>query len=320
MIKHKKRHLGFIILMAMALFISRRPLSAQENEPGLTIQQLRIQVMPEFDDPRVLVIVQGRLNAGAADLPRPVTFRLPLGAQINQMAVMDVTDGSTRPLAYDTAPDPADPRWTQVTYTLDSAHFFYEFYYDPLASGREREFTYGHSTLQAVNDLQVEIQEPLRATGFATTPAAAQTRTDPMLGFTYHQFTPGSLAAGAGWSANVTYTKPDQDPSLSREAVLAMQNGDPSSVSTSSLASSLATAPDNTRSLPAGNGSWLFAGVAVLLFVGGVFVVRNRWWVSAGTDDRPDADPTPTNYCPQCGSAVRGEARFCSACGHRLAV
>ena len=39
------------------------------------IQQMRVQVMPEFDDPRVLVIVQGRLAVSPDDLPVMITFR-----------------------------------------------------------------------------------------------------------------------------------------------------------------------------------------------------------------------------------------------------
>lgn len=317
-----------LLMMLMLLFYTH-PVAAQENESGVTIQQLRIQVMPEFDDPRVLVIVQGRLNAGAQEFPRPVTFRVPLGAQINQMATMDVADGSTTAQPYETAADPADPRWTQVTYTLDSAHFFYEFYYDPLASGREREFTYVYSTLQPVNDLQVEIQEPLRATAFAAEPAAALTRTDTLLGFTYHQFTPGTLAAGESWSARVTYSKPDEDPSLSREAVQAMQagsamqdgsvaqNDNPLSVSAANLA---ASSPANPLAQPAGNTSWLFAGVAVVLFAGGAVVVRSRWKGPAGKRDRPgEIDALyPANFCGQCGTAMKADARFCHACGNKL--
>ena len=59
----------------------------------LQIQQMRIQIMPEFDDPRVLVIVQGRLAAPAVDLSQPITFRLPRSAQINQMATMNMNTG-----------------------------------------------------------------------------------------------------------------------------------------------------------------------------------------------------------------------------------
>ena len=114
------------------------------------IQQLRVQVLPEYDDPRVLVVVQGRLSAPGTAFPLPVTFRLPVDAQINQMASMDMLTRGTVSLPYDVQPDPEDPRWSLVTYTLDNAHFFYEYYYQPIEGQMEKQFAFTFSSPQAV--------------------------------------------------------------------------------------------------------------------------------------------------------------------------
>src|SRR5687768_11424218 len=78
----KKTMIRFVVT-ALAVFLVALLLvgsaTAQEATPPagdtLAIQRLRVQVMPEFDDPRVLVIVQGRLEA--TTLPRTLTLRVP---------------------------------------------------------------------------------------------------------------------------------------------------------------------------------------------------------------------------------------------------
>jgi hypothetical protein len=169
MMINKRLKLSLYGLLWLLLFMASLPHSAHAQD-DLRIQQMRVQVMPEFDDPRVLVIVQGRLNAAESTFPRPVTFLLPADAQINQMASMDVTTGQTNPLAYETLPYPADPRWTAVTYTLDNAHFFYEFYYDPLQGETDKQFTYAQATPLPIDDLLVELQEPRTAVDFTLEP------------------------------------------------------------------------------------------------------------------------------------------------------
>lgn len=286
----------------LSLFVLPKMTAAQE-EPQ--IQQLRIQVMPEFDDPRVLVIVQGRMSG---TFPQSTTFLLPAGAQINQMATIDVTTGQTMPQEYTTLPDVTDPRWTRVTYELDGAHFFYEFYYNPLNNESDKQFSYFFKSLLPVADLQVEVQEPLKANNFALAPAAVTTRVDGQFGFTYHQFQLGSLPAGQDVTIEVSYTKTDSSPSVSREQLMGVSSGMAEEVS--GVETAVSPSPSSLSSL-------VMAG---LVGVVAVAIIGRFFWL------RRSVAPTPVlagisphaNFCSHCGSALKAQAQFCHACGSQV--
>ena len=52
------------LLAVWPVFAGRAVFAQEAGRPeDVRIQQMRVQVMPEFDDPRVLVMVQGRVVA-----------------------------------------------------------------------------------------------------------------------------------------------------------------------------------------------------------------------------------------------------------------
>jgi len=277
--------------------------TAESPQTGLEIQVLRVQVMPEFDDPRVLVVVQGRL-AGSTSYPTTVTFRLPREASINQMAVMSM-DGGTITQDYEALPDGADPRWQAVSYTLTNAHFFYEYYYDPLGGDATKEFTYVLNSLYPVADLLLEVQEPARASDFQVEPQPASSRVDSSLGLTYHQIQAGQVTAGEDVVVAVRYTKADATPSLSWQQVMALEDAQASEMP------ALAAAPtgaarepesDSTLALLAG------AGLALLVLAGAYAAWTTR-------RPLPAAGPSRATVCSVCGTPLRAGARFCYSCG-----
>jgi hypothetical protein len=273
--------------------------------------------MPEFDDPRILLIVQGRLAASDTTFPLPITFRVPRGAQINQMAVMDVSTGATTSQPFDAQPDPDDSRWSLVTYTLDNAHFFYEYYYNPLDGETDKQFTYEFGSLQPINDLLIEIQQPLAATDFALEPSPTVARFDEGFGFTYHQFSIGSLAADDEIRIDVNYTKTDPEPSLSREQVMGMQG--------SETPPEMPPATETSQAMGSAVPTWLLVLLgAVVLIIGGVFI-WNRTQLgstsSAAVAPRVSAPSKVSQaesvpgFCAQCGATLKMDAHFCHVCG-----
>lgn len=290
--------------IALLLFVLPKMAAAQE-EPQ--IQQLRIQVMPEFDDPRVLVIVQGRMSG---TFPQSTTFLLPAGAQINQMATIDVTTGQTMPQEYTTLPDVTDPRWTRVTYELDGAHFFYEFYYNPLNNESDKQFSYFFKSLLPVADLQVEVQEPLKASNFALAPAAVTTRVDGQFGFTYHQFQLGSLPAGQDVTIEVSYTKTDPAPSVSREQLMGVSSGIVEGVSGEETAVSSSSL---SFTVMAG-----LVGAAIIAIIGRFFWLRRHITSTPALAGIPYIPTNHASFCSQCGSALKAQAQFCHACGSQV--
>jgi hypothetical protein len=230
------------------------------------------------------------------------------------MAVMNVATGATAPQSFDARPDPDDVRWSLVTYTLDNAHFFYEYYYDPLAGGADKQFTYTFSSPQRVMELLLEVQQPLAATDFTLDPLPTIARHDEALGFTYHQFSVGALAGGEETAVTVSYTKTDPKPSMSREDVMAMQMQDvPSDVP----ASDMPAAAGTSQTGGAAPGWPAVLLTVVLVSAGGVVWFRS---VSSGDSPAPIASTAPeaaqsTAYCSQCGATYKSKARFCHVCG-----
>jgi hypothetical protein len=279
---------------------------AQElPHPGdVRIQQMRVQVMPEFDDPRVLVIVQGRLAVSPNDLPVTVTFRLPERAQINQMATVNMQSAGTTMVPYETQPDPADARWQLVTYSLDGAHFFYEYYYDPIIGDVDKEFTYTLNSYHHVDDVSVEIQEPKAAEGFSTSPQAATSRLDQTLRLYYHQIALGALEPGQEASVSVNYRKADPDPSLTWEQVMALQEGKrPPSAAGSTGASSGFQIPTEVL---------VFVAGAALIMLGAFAGYRLR--LGERADEEADQEG-PDLFCRMCGTTLKADASYCHQCG-----
>jgi hypothetical protein len=317
------RRAPWLLLLCLAIFWPVAAGAAPESglstgevaATGLSIQQLRIQVMPEFDDPRVLVIAQGRLSAPDTEFPLAVTFRVPQGAQINQMAVMNMMTGGTRPQPFEVQPDEDDSRWSLVTYTLDDAHFFYEYYYNPLGRGTEKLFTFALNSLQPITDLLLEIQQPLAAQQFALGSAPASTRFDEVMGFTYHQFPVGTLAAGEDTEVAVSYIKTDPAPSLSRDQVVML--GMQGSESTTELISAEMVDGQARSAVPI----WIFASLGAVTCAGVALVV----WYRARQDSAtlaPALEASRGSFCFSCGTSLKAGAQFCHHCGmpSRVAV
>jgi len=301
-------HLVRLLLCLLVLWpaVTGGAAFAQElpQPDDLRIQQMRVQVMPEFDDPRVLVIVQGRLAADANDFPVIITFRLPQGAQINQMATVNMQSAGTTLMPYEAQPDPADARWQLVTYSLDGAHFFYEYYYDPIVGDVDKAFTYTLNSYHPVDDASVEIQEPKAAEGFSTVPQAAASRLDQTLRLNYHQIALGALEPGQETSINVNYTKADPNPSLTWEQVMALQEGKRPPETTSP-----AEAPSGLQ-IP--TEVFVFVGGALLILIGSFVGYRLRLGERAADEAGEDE---PNRFCRMCGTTLKVEASYCHQCG-----
>ena len=301
-----------------------RPVQAQAPAPAATeIQQLRVQVMPEFDDPRVLVIVQGRLNVTEAELPVTLTVAVPRAAQINQMAVMNLGTGLMEQQTYEALPDPDSSDWSLVSYELDGAHFFYEYYYDPFAGGDEKAFSYAFRTIHPVGaDLLIEVLEPRDAADFTLTPPSTVSRFDELFELTYHQFNVGGLPAGERYPIDISYVRTETAPSVSRQELAAAQpsTGELPALATGGLDVGLeATAP---AAVPA-QTNWLAANwVPILFFVGLTAAVAAYIWSRRQATAGPgwfSADGRPASMgCPACHQALRQDARFCDECGAEI--
>jgi hypothetical protein len=299
-----------VSLLALWPVFAGQSISAQEGArpEDLRIQQMRVQVMPEFDDPRVLVMVQGRAMAYDYQYPVTITFRVPAGAQINQMATVNMDSAGATMEAYEARPDPEDSRWQLVSYELGGAHFFYEYYYDPIVGEREKAFTYLLSSYHPVDEVTVEIQEPKGAEAFRTMPEAVSSRVDETLRLAYHEIEVGALKAGEEASVVVNYTKSGMEPSLTWEQVMALQEGKRPPATTGSGGESPGSGMPSEIVI--------FVGSASLIFVGVFIGYRLRLSDAAGDGA---GEGQPEAYCRMCGAGLKLEASYCHQCGTRAA-
>jgi mono/diheme cytochrome c family protein len=338
---------ALLIASLITILYGATPTAAQTGTPPApaataaapeapAVQQLSVQVMPEYDDPRVLVIVQGRFvtsGTNALTFPAVVTFRLPAGADVNQMAAMDLTSGAPNLQEYTSAPDPAGNQWMLVTYTLDNPHFFYEYYYNPIQGTTDKQIAFTFNSLQPVQRLALEIQQPLKATNFSVTPPSDDVQQDDTWGFFYHLYDRGALAPDTDVTWQIRYTKTDPAPSLTREQVRSGPGGAPAAAGTTEMPS---------WALP-------LAGAIVLLIIAGVLALRarqpepvrrpaRRAPAHARTTAAPARPPqlsrseraalrtaTPSAavaedgerpaFCNRCGAPLQADAAFCHRCG-----
>jgi hypothetical protein len=290
-----------VSLLALWPVFAGQSISAQEGArpEDLRIQQMRVQVMPEFDDPRVLVMVQGRAMAYDYQYPVTITFRVPAGAQINQMATVNMDSAGATMEAYEARPDPEDSRWQLVSYELGGAHFFYEYYYDPIVGEREKAFTYLLSSYHPVDEVTVEILEPKGAEAFRTMPEAVSSRLDETLRLAYHGIEVGALKAGEEASVVVNYTKSGMEPSLTWEQVMALQEGKRPPATTGSGA----------------EASGFSMRTEIMVFVIGALLILVGVFIGYRLRLGEASERKPVAYCRMCGAELKTEANYCHQCG-----
>ena len=309
---------GLVIVALMGLLVVTRSASAQTlpvdgvsqqvdaNSRPLVVQQMHVQVMPQFDDHRVLVIVQGRLAADTT-LPATLVVYVPRGAQINQMAEMDMdANGAIRQLPYKASPDLLDTARTRITYHLSSAHFFYEYYGRSLEGDPQKAFDWALRTAWPVEQLTVEVQEPLKAQAFTLEPLPTVVRVDDQFGFAWHSYALGAISAETPTTLHIAYTRSDPAPSLSKEQVLQMYGLAPQPAPTVAPAP---TADPGSR-LPTQLFWWVLASLPIGLGVILLTYFRSRWQPPLSSDSAP-----AFVFCSHCAARVDPHDRFCHGCG-----
>ena len=102
---------------------------------------------------------------------------------------------------------------TGVSYATGKKSTHIEFYYGSFEGAGKRELTYKVVAPAAADSLVVDIQQPLRTSGFTVSPAAKQVVNDKE-GFKYHRFEYSNVAAGQAITFNISYEKADAKPSV----------------------------------------------------------------------------------------------------------
>ena len=269
-------------------------------DPGLA--ELTVDIWPEFDDPRVLVIYDGMLAAGV-DTPREFSFIVPADAKVH-MAGGIAPDGSHVHADFDTRLR-ADGLM-EVSYTLQVPRVYMEFYYDPFTSGDQRRFTYPVVSDLEIDSLMVRVQEPFRAVEFELEPAATDAVQDTR-GLSYGLVHFTGVPAETVTPVMVSYRKADRQPSVARPTAPSSSQG---------------AGPREPAPFPWGRvRSWVLGTLAAMFFAVGLYKLSvttgSRGAHGAGTAARAGSAPG-LRFCSECGQPVESSHKYCGECGRPL--
>ena len=198
-------------LVSMASGPSNGAVFAQAAE-ATAFEKTTIWVNPEYDDARLLVMIEGKVVGG--EIPALVRFLVPATAEMYSAGSKDILGDYTGGPP-DRKPS-AIPGWDEVSYEVTTRTFRVEYYDDVIPSEPEKKFFVSLPLLYPVSDLKVVIQEPRNSTNFVVAPDGVQGRDTG--GFAVHTLSYTTLAPDTQLGFDVSYTRTDTKPSLSTNA------------------------------------------------------------------------------------------------------
>lgn len=293
-------------LVVVPLFLQAGGAAAQ-TEDETRVQTMTVSILPEYDDPSVLVMAQGEFSETFS--PQEVEFALPPGAEVTQACALTKPDYEHLCQPYVLS---EGDNSLMLRYTLPLPTFFFEYYYNPVADpAAPRNVEYRLQPTYPVDSLVLEVQEPLRSSDFSLQPPSDEVFSDNQ-GFRYYYYDYEALTPDEPVSLNITYLKSDGQPSVQPRA----QAG----------ASGVATEDD-------GGLNRVFLVVVSLGIVGLLaFLAFGRRaglrTAAAGlvpssssspratrTPANPDGAPPGRSFCAGCGQPLQKSFRFCPSCG-----
>lgn len=294
--------LGLLVTAALIA-----PPAMGESGKPLTIKTLRVSLWPEYDDPRVLVIYEGEFY-NDAPFPQPVAFPVPLGSEMNQVCALQPPNNDHLCQLYEILTEPGN---LSVSYTLPIPTYYLEYYWDGIKGQPEKSFAFQYVSPYAVDTLEIDVQQPLKATGFELAPPYASATSDG-LGMKYFHYVFKDVKPGQVINIDASYSKSDDKPSVS----------------------------GGQASGAGGSNSyiWIGIGAAIAVIAVGFILFRRKPAVSRAQSRRDarieakravthrtqrPATPGPSLpapaaevlFCSHCGAKLASKAAFCHLCG-----
>ena len=199
-----------MLIRGLILALLLLPLAAVEAwaEDDLSIGRMRVMIWPEYDDPSVLVVYDGRFSDDTK-FPTSTDFFIPKGAIINDICslspagqhycqLFDVKEGAD----YDT-----------VHLSLPFSNFYLSFHLAPVdVAVAQRRIKYAIKTNHPIASMEVDIQQPLRSTDFAITPSGGKSSEEK--DFNHFTYALENVAKGADPVFTIGYIKASGEPSV----------------------------------------------------------------------------------------------------------
>ena len=190
--------------------------SIADPAQDLTIGRMRVAIWPEYDDRSVLAIYDGKLD-DASRYPLKTSFLVPKGSVINDACSLSF-EGQHFCQLYKTTDRGI---YDEVRLLLPYPNFYLSFHTPQLNTEAERrEFDYRIKANHRIKTMEVDIQQPLRATDFNISPPrkAVRSRAEAELsmvkGFKHFFYTLTSVSEGQEAVFEINYRKTDPNPSV----------------------------------------------------------------------------------------------------------
>jgi hypothetical protein len=256
--------------------------ASAESSPQL--KNMAVSVMPEYDQPRVLVSYRGELNDDVS-LPLEMGLRLPADASIEH--VCSIRQPGEEHICQKYSADP-DGQYLAVTWEAVTPIMYVEFYYGSVSGAGERSLDFDFWPPYEVDNLDLFVLEPAEATDFSLSPAPTDSVEEQ--GFRHHSYSFQDLPVDEAVSVEMTYTRPTGQPSAPARAAAAATAADDSGGISQTLVLTLG-----------------LAGAAVLAFVlykvlGRRFGIRLVAVSGRKPGDGEVAAQEDTFFCRQCGA------------------
>jgi hypothetical protein len=278
------------------------------------LDQLQIEIWPEYDRQAVLVIYRGVVSGDVSSGPIALSLRIPTRVgEPNAVAVQEGAQLFEVPYERLQAGE-----WATIRFSINTPTFQLE-YYDPELglADRARKLEYIWPADVAISDLQIIVQQPAGASGFELSLPFSPARLGAD-GLSYHQAALGSVPAGEPLPLDIRYER--ATGGLSVDLIKGAQALDLEPVQADSGLSST---------------TWLTGGLLLIGFVGALVYwygatkrargsrpekasrARARRRVSKpATEKAPASKRAP--FCHECGSKSQPDDRFCRSCGAGL--
>ncbi|WP_227762958.1 hypothetical protein [Zhaonella formicivorans] len=182
-------------------------------------------VLPEYDSNNVIVNFAGNfVNDTGADFNGEIWYYTPKDAQISMVCE---TENGMICVKYDASTVEGDYRIIKYkpTRTIKPGEQFpimFEYTYNSFSQAGPREFPVKFKADSTIQNLTVEIKQPLRSTDFKMEPASQQTQQDAE-GFTGHILQYPSLEEQKELKFTISYNKADNKPSIEAQENVAPQ-------------------------------------------------------------------------------------------------
>ena len=299
------------VILAL-IFLTQIVTVSASAQSSIVIDQMMIEIWPEYDREDVLVIYRISLD-GSITLPAQISLLIPREAGEPYNIAMQDVDGLLYSLPYTTE---LQSNALKVVFTTPSAGLQIE-YYDPRLNrdGDSRQFLFSWVADYDINNLSIAVQQPLTASNMQILPSfgSGETKAD---GLIYYTANIGKVNAGQKIDIEFNYTKPDDQLSIGLQQV---QPSQPLSDST----------PGKTN--PSDLLPYILGGIGAALLVGAfawfwltkikggsAVAPRRRHRAPAGHRVEEPGDSISAVYCHQCGRRAAAGDIFCRICGTRL--